>query len=398
MGEKRNQHFVPKCILRQFGTDDHLPVGDRRQISMLNIARRKIIRDTSIKDQCAAKYLYGEDLIIENMLGPLEGIFNETIKRIISAGTINDNIAPRWETALMLAVQAGRTTAAEEDTNVLAEKMARLVCQGEIDRETLESIKLTINDAAAMNVSNHVLMSPIMFDLKQILIVNKTSRSLIISDNPVCITNWFFKRHMPHLNTGGTGSAGIQIFMPVSPRYMLLLIVNNVYSTGGSANSMEITSPIDIDHINHLQYLNSFKNLYFNNMFTDQDVDVLLKSSKPERTRFFERSECVNDVGRYAVTDKSEFDPPTPGARSELLRISTHKLQECLRLKQIKIRSKPKYFDNGSLAGPIRDPAWMQIIRDFRKYLDNQSEIFSDIDRFVASHPLRDRVGNWIRE
>src|SRR5215204_4838889 len=64
MSTYRN-HFVPKFYLRLFGNTP-------RQIHLYNLARRQAIPNASLRDQCYAHDVYGENEEVEHVLGIFE--------------------------------------------------------------------------------------------------------------------------------------------------------------------------------------------------------------------------------------------------------------------------------------------------------------------------------------
>jgi hypothetical protein len=51
MAEYKNQHFVPKCLLRQFSSDEA-----RRSLSVFNIRSERLIPKASLKSQSSSNY------------------------------------------------------------------------------------------------------------------------------------------------------------------------------------------------------------------------------------------------------------------------------------------------------------------------------------------------------
>ena len=55
MANLKNQHFVPRCLLKPFTQD-----GEGKAINVYNIRHDKLIQNAPVKGQCARDYLYGE--------------------------------------------------------------------------------------------------------------------------------------------------------------------------------------------------------------------------------------------------------------------------------------------------------------------------------------------------
>lgn len=69
MASNKNQHFVPRCYLRPFTIN-----CNNKAINLFNIDKQKFIKNAPVKHQCSRDYFYGEDLIIEKALQPIEGV------------------------------------------------------------------------------------------------------------------------------------------------------------------------------------------------------------------------------------------------------------------------------------------------------------------------------------
>jgi hypothetical protein len=77
MADYKNQHFVPKCSLRQFAPDDA-----KRSLNVFNMRSERLIRGASLKSQASRNYMYGKDLTLEHLLAKLEGTFDIVLKDI----------------------------------------------------------------------------------------------------------------------------------------------------------------------------------------------------------------------------------------------------------------------------------------------------------------------------
>src|SRR5689334_14053587 len=58
--------------------------SDKKLISLYNVASEKFVAMANIKHQASESYYYGEDLVVENYLAELEGVFAETLKEILN--------------------------------------------------------------------------------------------------------------------------------------------------------------------------------------------------------------------------------------------------------------------------------------------------------------------------
>jgi hypothetical protein len=66
MPEKKNQHYVSKCYLKQWCSDN-----DER-IHLYYIKGDEPIENATIGKQCSSDYFYGKDTTLENTLSNIE--------------------------------------------------------------------------------------------------------------------------------------------------------------------------------------------------------------------------------------------------------------------------------------------------------------------------------------
>ena len=81
MASNKNQHYVPQCYLREFATD-----STSAAINLYNLDREKFIINASIKHQCSKNYFYGNNLLLEKAMQPIESNYSKVLK---------ENKAPR---------------------------------------------------------------------------------------------------------------------------------------------------------------------------------------------------------------------------------------------------------------------------------------------------------------
>jgi len=389
MPENKRQHYVPKSSLKHFACDKN-----KKQINIINIKRQKVIRSASLRDQCYRDYFYGQATEVEKSLSQLEGIFGVIVYKMIGSNTID--LRDAFHLSMMISLQKSRTLRAESHMNVMVDKIAKLMMYNRAEEDFLRKIYIHLENTANMMVGEALLMSPVILDLKQFLLVNKTSVPFILSDNPVVETNWFCRSRMPTRHPGGTGRSGVQILLPISPLHALLLHDNNVYTVDCPDNIMTIKRAETITELNELQWLNAHQNVYFPPELDDRQIQKILSVPHERETApVLKRLEDAGKTGIYRMTDKDEYSPPSDGVTKELIHLHGIPLPKVIRIHSVRIRHKPHYHDNGSLASPIRDPAWLQIIRDFATAVQEQQVTFNELWEFVSRHPLSPEVGPW---
>jgi hypothetical protein len=111
----------------------------------------------------------------------------------------------------------------------------------------------------------------------------------------------------------------------------------------------------------------------------------------------FQRMERVGEGGGYRANYKDEFSPPSDDVTSELVVQSARVLPKDVRLRAVRMRRKPVFHDDGSLASPQRDPAWEDIVSDFARQVRAGHAKLTQFWDFVEIHPLESSIGPWLR-
>ncbi|MBZ9892974.1 DUF4238 domain-containing protein [Mesorhizobium sp. BR1-1-6] len=394
MADNKRQHYVPKSTLRYFALD--LTSNPKpRQIRLVNIASQKVIPSASLKEQCYRDYFYGKNLATEKALGDMEGYFANLIRKMSTTGSIDERDG--WHLIHMVALQKARTLRAEEEYNSMADRMMKLLMYNRIDEKALRSLKIGLKDAANQNVAFALAMSPLLLDLKRFLVVNETATPFVIADNPVVSTNWFGRKKDPNRMAGMT-RAGLQICLPLSPKFALLLHDSNVYVSDAKNNIITIRRREEASALNELQWLNAHKNVYLPPTFSQDDLEAMMAIERPTGPLAgFTRAERVGDDDSFLVTDKDEFAAPTDGVKSELVIVSAPVLPKDVRLRAVKIRNKPQYFDDGSAGSFQRDPVWEEIVRQYAERVRRKEATLSNFMGYVSNHPLEPQIGPWLK-
>ncbi|MBA3040523.1 MAG: DUF4238 domain-containing protein [Alphaproteobacteria bacterium] len=394
MADNKRQHYVPKSTLRYFALD-LVSNTKPRQIRLINIATQKVIPVASLKDQCYRDYFYGKNLAIEKALSTMEGYFAHLIRRMLTTRSIDERDG--WHLIQMVALQKARTLRAEEEYNSMIDRMMKLLMYNRIDEHALRSVKVELKDAANQNVAFALAMSPLLLDLKRFLVVNETATPFVIADNPVVSTNWFGRKKNPYRMAGMT-RAGLQMFLPLSPNFALLLHDGNTYVSDANNGIITIRTREEAAALNELQWLNAHKNVYLPPTFSQDDLDAIMATERPTGPLVgFTRAERTGDDGPFRATDKDEFAAPAEGAKSELVVFSAPLLPKDIRLRAIRIRNKPKYFDDGSAGSFQRDPVWEKIVRQYAERVRSKEATLSGFMEYVSNHPLERQIGPWLK-
>jgi hypothetical protein len=350
----KKQHYVPQFLLRNFSTN-----GADGRISAYRFAEKKYLPRTSIRDQAHENNFYG-DPKIENLLAGLEG----EAARIIGAA-IREEVLPRpWSSdhhALLTfaLAQAYRTRAAADETNAMADRLVKRVIRDVPGlKEHLGVIKVTIENAPLYSLGTAAMSFTLASDLRYKLLCNRTAVPFIASDNPAVMYNQFLE---PRKTTGsnvGLAVKGLQVFLPLGPKHLLLFFDASVYTVGGrrlASQRVEVTTEADVCEMNMLQAVNAAECLYFNDALSLRDVERLVtKAAKyrhDEKAKILEYQPKSGDIARDGV----------------LLRMFSPDVRVHLRLRCIRLTPHAERYDFGDRLIHHRDPVFCKIYEWFVK-------------------------------
>ena len=216
MPEKKKQHYVPRFYLKLFSN------ASGKSINLYNIKGNRNIKNANLKNQCYEPYFYGENLVIENAFGPLEGLASGIILQIIADNSAPKRFSENHHAILTYSLlQHARTKYSAEAHDEFTDKLLKSIIEKDqkLSSEELKKVKISNNDPIGLPLKTMAQSIPIAMDLHLKVLVNKTKVNFITSDNPVILYNQACERSVVGSSTG-LASKGLQIFFPVSPRQL----------------------------------------------------------------------------------------------------------------------------------------------------------------------------------
>lgn len=295
MPSNKNQHFVPKCYLRNFSQNSSEAIG------LFNLRTRMVVTNAPIKGQCSKSYFYGKEEEFEILLQHYESRYPKFLKQVSETGSVpNDEVVNFFKEFWFL--QHLRT-----QSIAMRFKQMMLAMNADIYGES-EILQMSETEAALMAIKMLLSVLPLCRDLKLVVLKNKTSVEFLTSDHPAVMTNRLYsdlERSVEYINCG-FGNSGFIGLLPVTPRLAIFLYDNSVYSSGHENGCVSITKIEDLRFCNELLALNARENLYFcPNDSTDQIVEEIKKMGSSSGFSWFELS---HPQGREV--DKNGKDVP----------------------------------------------------------------------------------------
>ena len=245
----RQHHYVPQFYLRRFKSRC-------RRINLHNIHRSLTIPDASIKHECS-KPNYYRTAQIEDALAELEGRAAIAISALRDGGGGCDMDTVRQ----FIAAQLLRTPAFTSQIEAMHSKFQELIGEDAVDGDSMRPIRFDVVESENLPVYNLMMLDHLtraMEDLQSI-VVETPAGIFITSDNPVFKYNQYLQDIQNH-GTTGLEQTGIQIFLPLSPKHLLVMYDKNVYEHV----KKQMPTESDVEVLNSLQVISASKNLYFN--------------------------------------------------------------------------------------------------------------------------------------
>lgn len=272
--EKKNQHFVPKFLLKFFSLNK-----EEKALGMFITKTGIFQKSVSLVEQASKKYYYGEDGVVEDWLGVIEGnvkpIFSEIIENRNLPKFHSDNHIFLLEfIQLMNLRNPVEIEFWYESFNKIHQHLK------EIDSEISE---FDINQRSTMSASLSGLgrSTDYCLDLKCKILINKTNVPFIIGDNPSIKYNQFMEIKNYLLGGMGLACKGLQILMPLNPQTTILFYDSWAYKVGDKKKSfIELQSESEIFQLNALQLINCKSIVYFNEQVSESYIRKLDDYSK----------------------------------------------------------------------------------------------------------------------
>lgn len=278
MNKKENQHFIPKFYLRRFSFENN-----QKQIGVFDMQSKFFKSDAKLKTQGSKPYFYGKDGNIEDALSELENIYAKVLKDIITTAKVpNKNSLERYLLFQFSVLMSIRNPILPRNIDDSFKAMSEILkSKGPCDLGMLKSLETNREESLKMGFQNIFLYTNFCLDLEIKLFRNRTNVPFIISDNPIVKYNQYLeKRKHPGGNTG-YGSLGLQIFVPIDPKMILVFYDSWAYKIGSRKQAIiELDDPNDIFQLNLLQFVNCDKIVFFNHEMQEIQIQKLFQTSE----------------------------------------------------------------------------------------------------------------------
>lgn len=335
--EKKNQHYIPKFYLRNFSYQ-----GNGNQIGIFNMMNDLYFPTAKLKTQGSKNFFYGTDGIVENKLADIEGELARVIKQIVDTKSVprkgsKDHL---YLIYFVLITDFRNPVWIEKVKNRLFETDKRLL---ELDSAT-EVDKLnpkpTHEEVVKLSLSMVLEISNYLTDLDYKILLNDTNKPFLTSDFPIVKYNQFLEsKKWPHSKTGYL-TVGLQIFVPINSKILLILFDSNIYKIGEKRQTcFLVKNSQDIDAINVLQFVNGFETIFFNEKASEFYVRQLFQKSKQ-----YKKANLVNSELSYVFEDGEDRQKIIESGQKNLLILGSTECETELKIEGLKIHSNGREY------------------------------------------------------
>ena len=341
----KNQHFVPRCYLRQFTID-----GADRAINLYNIDRDKFVEHSPVKSQCSGDYFYGKDPQLEKAIQTVEHSYGSAVREIPQPGYLLTDEHRTW-LKLFWLLQYLRTEAAARRGIEMVDTMASVV-----DPDNA-AFRMQIREAVQIAMRAFAEHMEIVSDLRVCLIRNRSGVPFVTSDDPAVLTNrWHLQNAKRNAFSFGLRSAGALAILPLSPSVLCLAYDSDMHSVPHTRGWIDLRKDVDADAFNQHQYLNCRANIFVQHTAHFRVIrDAFRRVSKlrpPTRNRihYAVLDETDGEYTRYVVVDPEKAEPH----EEALIHSQRVYTTPAAWPRQIKWRSGASAFSNGTGIGYVR--------------------------------------------
>lgn len=224
INDKENQHYVPKCYMKNFATIAGVGRKEKAFIAQYQFDKAQLLDNIPTKSICYEKYFYGDDLIIENEFSHKEAYWGKLLRKISESSHYCLNNEDERQLKMFAVYQNGRTLAAlHHGKKLISEILNSCVTMNlELNTTIIKAFIDKISPANIVKICNEEVNS--IDDLKISIIKYKTTEKLITSDMPIIITNPF------SIDRAGLANVGAMIFFPVSSDTLVVIHDDKIYS------------------------------------------------------------------------------------------------------------------------------------------------------------------------
>ena len=194
----------------------------------------------------------------------LESLIAPTLDRMRQTGSVPKRGSNDHANVIsFIALQLQRTTVAAQKINDSTDQLMKIVLRERAKSQGVDLTRVEIGLQHPVMLAMLMMadLLPALSDLRLLLAEDPESQ-FIASDNPVWKYNQYCQK-IRYMGILGALQRGLQIFLPLSPRYVLVLYDAEVYRVKRCTACAVTASSRDVRILNGLQVVSADQNVYF---------------------------------------------------------------------------------------------------------------------------------------
>ncbi len=279
--DKKNQHYIPKLYLRFFSFENN-----RNQIGFYNFKNKIFKSRIPLKHQASGDFFYGQDGKLEDWLNTVENFSTPVLKKIIETDSIAELGDQSDILLFFIFLLANRTKGFAEYLQEEADVMFdNFLAYDKRLKDVPKDLKIKLNNPAQIGIDSALKHFPSLLDLESKLIVNNTLIPFVCSDSPVVKYNQYLEKRNHKSSHVGLPCKGLQLFVPLSPRHLVLYYDGWAYRVGDKQKStIKINDVKDVARLNYLQAVNCEQQIFFNHELREKEISSMIVEASQFRS------------------------------------------------------------------------------------------------------------------
>lgn len=356
MTEKKNQHYIPKFYLRNFSYH-----SNDKQIGLYDIFNYFFFDKAKLKTQGSKNFYYGKDGKVEDFLCEHEGRFAKIIKDIIANQSLPKKLSnEHFELLSFLVFTDLRNPVRIESMKGMFSEMEKRLIEIDNNVDIGKFVpKMSHEESIEMSFSMIPEIILNIADLDYKLLLNETSIPFISSDFPVIKYNQYLELKKWKQSKTGFGTIGLQIFIPLNHKLVLLFFDSTIYKVGTRKQKCVPIFQIDsINEINKLQFINCFRTIYFDEKISEDYIRKLHDTAK----RYKRANQSKSELS-YVVEEGEEVEKVISG-KQNLMILNSSDCETNLKVDIIKIHTNGKaYTLNSTMVQSRKLPSTLRYMK-----------------------------------
>jgi hypothetical protein len=177
--KKKNQHFVPRFVLRKFSRDG-------KNVSLVVLATGRLVPSAPIGSQCARDYFYGEDPALEDAFSDWEGKIAAMVRDLDVPSLQRLMEEQLYQLRQFVHYQGLRTEGAADSINRMVDSITKSVFRESPNGvpEGLDRVTIGLKGPQHLALHNAAVSTPLLLDLQVKFLVRTEPPGFLISDDP----------------------------------------------------------------------------------------------------------------------------------------------------------------------------------------------------------------------